>query len=671
MQEHVFLGKWITDSEFAKMEARNVFHRQLDRVALPCEEHLDRHILFRKSFSLAKKPDHAMIYITADDYYKLYINGVFVTQGPAPSYPSAYCYNTVDITEYLSEGRNVIAVHTLYQGLINRVWVSGDYRHGMICDIEVDGEIVVSSDESFLTQVHSAYTPVGTVGYATQFLETYDSRADEVGFEAADFDDSGWGNASLREFTDYNLVPQPTKMLEFENIASVMTEMRGDRLFIDFGAMYVGYLDAAVKGKCGDTVVIRCAQELNDDGEVRQKLRANCNYEESWILSGGCDKLDWFDYKSFRYAELTLPEGCEVLSVSFSARHYPFTEAAKIRSEYAGNEKLESIWKLCVNSQKYGVQEVIQDCMEREKGFYVGDGCYTALVHLILTGDDSIVRRLIDEAFHSTFITPGMVTCLDCSFMQEIAEYPLMLISLILWHYRLCGDTEYLRKNYEGVKALLEVYRKDYEKNGLLSELDKWCVVEWPGNYRDGYDVDIREGKVCHPPHVALNAYYIEAIRCANKIAAAVGEEPYRDEKELTDAFTEAFYNRERHQFRDSTETEHISYIGNVLPFAFMLSPDEECEKALENFIDERGLTGVMLFGALPLLCGLIRRGRYDKVKEMLLDEGGWLRMLGEGATTTFEGWGKDTKSNASLFHLTMTDAAIFLSDIDLDLLFS
>ena len=29
----------------------------------------------------------------------------------------------------------------------------------------------------------------------------------------------------------------------------------------------------------------------------------------------------------------------------------------------AGDEGLRAIWELCVSSQKYGVQEVIQDCM--------------------------------------------------------------------------------------------------------------------------------------------------------------------------------------------------------------------------------------------------------------------------------------------------------------------
>ena len=42
-----------------------------------------------------------------------------------------------------------------------------------------------------------------------------------------------------------------------------------------------------------------------------------------------------------------------------------------------------------------------------------------------------------------------------------------------------------------------------------------------------------------------------------------------------------------------------------------------------------------------------------------------------EDATTTFEGWGKDTKWNTSLFHLTMSYAAVFLADVDLKMLFA
>ena len=115
--------------------------------------------------------------------------------------------------------------------------------------------------------------------------------------------------------------------------------------------------------------------------------------------------LDQFDYKAFRYAELTIPEGVDVENIYLVARHYPFEAVAKMGPAYAKNADLCRIWALCLHTQKYGVQEVIQDCPEREKGFYLGDGCYTALANFILTGDDSMVRKLIDDAFASSFIT--------------------------------------------------------------------------------------------------------------------------------------------------------------------------------------------------------------------------------------------------------------------------
>ena len=131
MSEHIFTGKWISDSVLTQREPRNVFHRQLERIYLPADDEANAHVLFRKRF-YSEKSGNARVFITADDYYKLYINGRFVVQGPAPAYHNCYNYNELDVTEYLCEGENIVAVHTYYQGLINRVWQSGDFRHGLL-----------------------------------------------------------------------------------------------------------------------------------------------------------------------------------------------------------------------------------------------------------------------------------------------------------------------------------------------------------------------------------------------------------------------------------------------------------------------------------------------------------------------------------------------------------
>lgn len=671
-KEHVFQGHFITDEEFKSLQPKNVFHKQLDKVTIDTSAHQDCHILFRRGFGLAGHPQEATLWITADDYYKLYINGEFVTQGPSPSYHFHFGYRAVDVKPYLRPGLNVIAVHTLYQGLINRVWQSGDERHGLLLDLEIDGDVVLSSDEEFLTHRHTAYIPTGTTGYQTQFLETYDSRAAECDFASPYFDDSSWEHAVIKENDDHILVPQETKALTFDTVFPKDIKRVGNRLIVDFGATYVGYLAAEAIGMEGEKLTIRCGQELNEVGSVRYQLRANCVYEEDWILSGSYDTLDWFDYKSFRYAEILLPASfVHFDSIRLTARHYPFELKAALAPVFKGDADAEKVWELAVNSLRYGVQEVIMDCMEREKGFYLGDGCFTTLAYLVLTGDDSMLKKMARDFFSTTFITGAGVTCMDCSLMQEIAEYPMILVFLILWHYRLTGDRAFLEECYPKVTSLLDSYRADYEKDGLLGHLDKWCVVDWPKNFQDGYDVDITEGKVCEEPHVAMNAYYLKAVKTANQMAEILGKSAYRDENMLGNAFYQAFYDEKRHLFRDSAVTEHTSYIGNALAYGYGLCPDAECEKTIEDMIRTRTVSDLSFFGSFAVMRGLAARGETDLLKDMIHAPGAWLRMLREGATTTFEGWGRDTKWNTSLFHLAMSYVATFLADIDLKSLFS
>ena len=668
--QHQFLGKWITDSEFFELAPRNVFFRQLERIKLPCEEHRNCHILFRKKVKLRIAPKQALIYITADDYYKLYINGHFVAQGPAPSYHFQYNYNVIDVSKFLSEGENVIAVHTLYQGLINRVWQSGDNRHGLLFDLVADGETVAKSDESVRAARHTAYTEMSEVGYHTQFMERYDSRAPEVGFERPDFDDTAWENARLHQCDDHSVVEQTSKMLVFEKKKPFSITRDKDRIIYDFGACYVGYLCATVRGAAGERVRLRFAQELLPDGNIRHELRANCVYEEEWVLTDGTSVLDQFDYKSFRYAELLLPEGAEPLDVYFEARHYPFELKTAMRPEFADDKKLQKIWELCLHTQKYGVQEVIQDCMEREKGFYLGDGCYTAFTYMLLSGDDSMVKKLIDDAFSTAFISDTLMTCMDCSFMQEIGEYPLMMVYLILWHYRVTGDLAYLQYNYPRVVRLLDAYKRHYEEGGLLKNVDKWCVVEWPKNFQHDYAVDITEGKVCEEAHVSLNAYYIEAVKTANRMAKELGLPAYRDEAPLLDAFKTAFFDPASHLFTDGEHTDHKSLVGNSFVYAFDHFKDPAFDEAFLKMYEGHGIHTLSLFCTFMVLYRFAKDKDFARMKEALLDEGAWLRILREDGTATFEGWGKDTKKNGSLFHLTMSYAAAFLSDTPLDEIF-
>ena len=162
-----FIGKWITNAEAAVLKPINMFHRQLDTINIQNDLQKNFHLLYRKKFYVSERKK-TTIFITADDYYKLYINGQFVTQGPAPGFPFHYYYNEVDISPYIQQGENIIAVHTYYQGLVNRVWVSGDNRHGLLFDIVQNEEIIAKSDSTVKQAVHTGFSVMGKCGYETQ-----------------------------------------------------------------------------------------------------------------------------------------------------------------------------------------------------------------------------------------------------------------------------------------------------------------------------------------------------------------------------------------------------------------------------------------------------------------------------------------------------------------------
>ena len=149
-----------------------------------------------------------------------------------------------------------------------------------------------------------------------------------------------------------------------------------------------------------------------------------------------------------------------------------------------------------------------------------------------------------------------------------------------------------------------------------------------------------------------------------------LGLSKYRDDESVVSAFYKTFYVEEKKLFRDGENTDHISLVGNSFVFGFGLYNDTECEREILKMIESNGVSSLSFFCVFPILIGLVRTGREDMIISALRENDAWKRMLREDATTTFEGWGKDTQWNTSLFHLTMSYAAVFMADVDLQKIF-
>lgn len=653
--------QFICHPDFCNLVPVNVFHKEQsgEKLKNSPENLLNRHILFRKNFTLGVG-GKAVLRITADDYYKLYINGRFVTQGPAPCYPHSFYYNEIDVTDYLVKGENTVAVHCCYQGLINRVWVSGDNRQMLWLELLADGKTALVSDQSWLCRDHTAYTALHTVGYDTAFCERYDSRDESVNFYAPDFDDSCWGTCSVFKNADYTLVRQPTKQLAIYEVQPKEIKKIEGGMFVDFGLEAVGYLCLKAKGDRDDKVIIRAGEELNPDGTVRYDMRCNCLYEDEWILSGGEDEYNQFDYKAFRYAEILLPEAAEITDVAFSVRHYPFVDKYSYHTE---NDDLKKVLELCKNTIKYGTQECYMDCPTREKGQYLGDLSVSARAQVAVTRDTAMMKKAITDFLNSSFICPGIMAVSTSSFMQEIADYSLQLPAQVCWVYSVDNDLDFVRFAEPYLTDMLKHFKKYMNDNYLLDGVsDKWNLVDWPDNLRDGYDFPLTKpiGKGLHN---VINAFWCGFLQSIDEVYSIL-EMPLTElTKRAEESYVKHFYNPKTNLFCDTPAFSHSAIHSNILPLLFNLGINEENKKAIIGLLKEKRLSSMGVYMAYFALAALKKYGEMPLAEELATDPGCWLNMLEEGATTTFEAWGKEQKKNTSLFHPWATAPLIVFSD--------
>lgn len=649
---------FICHPDFENEAPINVFHKECNSAQIPASKYQNRHILFRRKLTVPEYSS-AKIFISADDYYKLYINGCFVACGPAAGYPSAYYYNELDVSEVLCEGENTFAIHTYYQGLINRVWVSGDMCAMLAFSLVVDGKEVLRSDESWLCADHTGYSSLGTVGYDTAFLECYDSASPEARFMLPEFDDSAWTHAEIYKHADYTLIKQPTPVVDVYDSAPVSCIKTGNTLRLDFGQEMVGGLCAEAEGKAGNEIILRFGEELNPDGSVRFDMRCNCRYEEKWHLSGGFDRLDQFDYKAFRYAELILPDDVKLSDIKMSLRHYPFVQKREYDTD---NEDLKRIIDLCINTVKFGTQESFIDCPTREKGQYLGDAAVFGRAHAVLTGDTSLLKKVVRDFVATAQVCPGLMAVSGGSLMQEIADYSLIFPALVLWIYRFDGDEAFLRSCLPAVLGQLDYFKRFMRPDGLIENVtEKWNLVDWPIGFTDGYAFPLTR-PVTDGIHNVINAYWCGFLQAVDEICRIVGTNETGITAQAREAFIKTFYNPETGLFCDTPISSHSAVHSNILPLLFGLVPPDG-EAKLIDFIARRGLHSCGVYMAYFALAALKSRGELELCAKLATSPDCWLNMLSEGATTTFEAWGKDQKWNTSLFHPWATSPLIIFAD--------
>jgi len=339
--------------------------------------------MVRKSFVLDGPVRRATAYATALGLYELRVNGRRVgDQLLAPewtSYRQRVAYQAHDVTLLLATGENVVAAMVGEGWYAGRLMAVGRFPYGreprFLLQLEVeltDGtRQVVVTDDSWRTTQDG---PIRAAGIYDG--ETYDARHEQPGWTQPGFDDRAWSRAKTFDLDDRKLVwlrNEPIQVAQ-ELTPIQLTEPKPGVFVFDLGQNMVGWCRIEAIGAAGQTVTIRHAEMLNDDGTLyTANLRAAPQVNRYTPREDGRFLYEpRFTYQGFRYVELTglvePPTKGAVLGRVFHST------SPMVGSFECSDPSLNQLMRNILWTQRANLMSSPNDCPQRDERFgWMGD----------------------------------------------------------------------------------------------------------------------------------------------------------------------------------------------------------------------------------------------------------------------------------------------------------
>ena len=122
---------------------------------------------FRKTFELNEQPAQFIINISADNRYRLFVNGKAVCFGPSRADLEHWAYESIDIAPFLKQGKNVLAAIVWNFG-DSKPWAQFSIKTAFIVQGNSKPEEIINTDNSWKVIKNNAYIPASAGKDETQ-----------------------------------------------------------------------------------------------------------------------------------------------------------------------------------------------------------------------------------------------------------------------------------------------------------------------------------------------------------------------------------------------------------------------------------------------------------------------------------------------------------------------
>ncbi len=524
-----------TDETFAHIPAQLKKAKWISPVNGGIYDVHNSYFLVRGTFDIKSVPEKAPLFITADQAYKLYINGEYICRGPARGVQKSQPYDEVDVAKYLRKGKNVLAVRAFNNGRSTFSYLHEGF-FGVIFALDLGESLFISTIDKRIKIIPEVANDRDSAPTSMQlnYQEHIDMRKLPVDWTAIDFDDSKWilpaFAADFNVMPFYNFEERGTPMNEefilpypkllavgsgkvfsneerFRNINELFDNEKCDfsaskndaqpvsvkasaddeyqSFVFDFGKTVIAMPIFEVKNAKGGEIIDMMAGEVLENGfKIRNDYKSHCRpaFSNRMICRAGDQKHEFFSPYGMRYVEVRVRKNTNPdLKISFTGKWsaYPLGNIGVFETS---DKLLNDIWRVSVNTQRACALDGYVDTPHREQAQWWGDARVQSWNTFFISGDARLLRRGIKILAHQT-VPNGLTYGHAPTFSHHCILPDFSIIwMLTLWdHYWQTGTPEAFVAHRSTIDGLLSYFDSVADdKTGLLKfDSRYWLFMDW------------------------------------------------------------------------------------------------------------------------------------------------------------------------------------------------
>jgi len=632
---------------------------------------------FRKSFTLTSKPHQFIIHLSADNRYRFYVNGTYVTDGPQISDARHWRFESLDIAHLLKQGENLLAVQVVNFAEEAPVYMMGK-RTGMIMQGDDSITSVINTNQTWKYRADKSITPLPFKPgdptlfhqyYAAGPLEKVDGAKFPWGWEQPAFDDASWQPAKPSETgapfgvvgygdATWELVPRSIPLMErtyqksgpvrrsagftqsVHELPITLPARATVSILVDQQVLTTAFPELITSGGRDSQIKVTYAEALFED--IKKKGHRDSIHGKSihgvydiFLPDGNKSRsFTTLTYRTFRYVQLDITTGSEPLTIEkFGSwfTGYPFEK----KGTFASNDKdLSKIFDIGWHTARLCAYETYMDCPYWERLQYVGDTRIQALVSYYVSGDDRLAKNALEQ-FESSLTYDGLTySRYPSSLPQYIPNYSLVWVTMVHDYFMYRNDPEFVKSFLPGMQRVLDHFEQYMSPDNMMREQPYWDFLDhtFPTHkiVEESFFKQLTTNSLFYAYTLSLASEmfgYYNQPQLAQKYSVRSQQLKAGVKKQCWDA--------NRQLYADTPDKKHFSMHSNILAVLCGMVPKEEQQKFMKRIVEDKNLTKTTLYFDFYLGRAMNQTQAGDLYFTLLNQ---WKELLNVGLTTFPEG---------------------------------